>query len=49
MLPSTYRSSRPDSWNAPRAHSDAIQRYRKYGPIRPMDEDGGFFRRLFRR
>jgi hypothetical protein len=45
----TFRSSRPDSWTAPRPYSDPNLRMLKYGPIRPMDEDRGFFRRLFSR
>lgn len=34
---SCYRSSRPDSWTSPRAHTDASIRRRKYGPILPME------------
>jgi len=32
-----YRSSRPHESILPRAHRDAHQRYRSYGPIQPMD------------
>jgi hypothetical protein len=45
----TFRSSRPDSWTAPRPYSDPNLRMMKYGRIRPMDEDRGFFSRLFLR
>ena len=47
MIPTSYRSSRMDSWSAPRPHSDPNTRYRVYGPIRPMDEDRGLLWRLF--
>jgi hypothetical protein len=43
----TFRSSRPDSWTAPRPYTDPNMRLMKYGKIRPMDEERGFFRRLF--
>ena len=49
MIPNIIRSSRPDRWSVPRQPSDPWQRYLIYGPIRPMDEDRGFFRRLFAR
>ena len=42
----SFRSSRPDSWVQPRPFSDASQRYRMHGPIRPMEEPG-FLTRLF--
>jgi hypothetical protein len=42
-----YRSSRPDLCTMPKPSSDPCQRYIKYGKIQPMDEDRGFFRRLF--
>lgn len=32
----SFRSSRPDSWVAPRAYSDPILRRMHYGPIQPM-------------
>lgn len=38
MNPS-FRCSRPHESILPRAHTDAHQRYRTYGPIRPMDEE----------
>jgi len=47
MTTSSYRSSRPDRWTAPRPSSDPWQRYIKYGPIQPMDEDRGLLWRLF--
>lgn len=34
-----YTKSRPHESIEPRPHTDAHQRYRTYGPIRPMDED----------
>lgn len=49
MTSLNYRCSRPDSWTLPRPHSDVATRRMKYGPIQPMDEDRGFFRRLFHR
>lgn len=32
-----YTKSRPHESIEPRPHTDAHQRYRTYGPIRPMD------------
>lgn len=49
MTSLNYRSSRPDSWTVPRPHCDVALRRMKYGPIQPMDEDRGFFWRLFHR
>jgi hypothetical protein len=49
MTSLNYRSSRPDSWTVPRPYSDASLRRLQYGPIQPMDEDRGFFWRLFNR
>ncbi|MCB2050738.1 MAG: hypothetical protein KDE63_04835 [Novosphingobium sp.] len=46
MSSPTYRSSRPDSWTMPRPYSDASLRFRKHGPIEPMDKPG-FLARLF--
>jgi hypothetical protein len=46
MSLTSFRSSRPDSWNNPRPHTDPSQRYMKYGPIRPMDEDRSLFWRF---
>ena len=43
-----YSSSNPDQWTLPRAVSDANQRYRKHGPLQPMPEAPGLFRRMFR-
>jgi hypothetical protein len=48
-MSSSYHSSRADTWSMPRPHTDASLRYQKYGPIRPMEEDRGFLRRLFAR
>ncbi len=47
MMSLNYRSSRPDTWSVPRPYSDASLRRMKYGPIQPMDDGRGFFRRLF--
>jgi hypothetical protein len=47
MIPISYRSSRADAWNTPRPHTDPSQRYMKYGPIQPMDDDRSLFWRLF--
>jgi len=44
----SYHSSRPDPWVYPRPHQDASLRFRKHGPIQPMEEPG-FFARLFGR
>ena len=49
MIPTSYRSSRADSWSIPRPHTDPNLRYLKYGPIRPMDEDRSLLWRLFAR
>jgi hypothetical protein len=49
MTSLNYRSSRPDSWTVPRPYSDVSLRRMKFGPIQPMDEDRGFFWRLFHR
>jgi len=37
MSTRTFRSSRPDAWVLPKPYSDASLRYRKHGPIQPMD------------
>jgi hypothetical protein len=42
----SFRTSRPDSWVQPRPYSDPSSRFRKYGPIRPMEEPG-LLSRLF--
>lgn len=42
----SFRSSRPDRWVAPRAYTDANQRFMTHGPIQPMERPG-FFARLF--
>lgn len=42
----SFRSSRPDTWVQPRPFTDASQRLRMHGPIRPMEEPG-FLARLF--
>jgi hypothetical protein len=34
----TIRSSRPDPWIQPRAHTDESLRRMKYGPILPMEQ-----------
>lgn len=48
MTSRRFNSSRPHESIEPRPHTDAHQRYRTYGPIRPMDEDrlplGGILR-----
>lgn len=46
MTPVTYRSSRPDPWTMPRPFTDASQRYLKHGPIQPMTDERGFWRKL---
>ena len=33
-----FRSSRPDSWTAPRPFADSSVRYMNHGPIQPMYE-----------
>ena len=48
MSSMTFRSSRPDRWTQPRAHSDANTRFHSHGPIQPMHQPG-FFERLFGR
>ena len=45
----SFRSSRPDNWVQPRPYTDPSQRYMRHGPILPMDEEPGFFARLFGR
>ncbi|MGX7925096.1 hypothetical protein ACWPMX_00830 [Tsuneonella sp. HG094] len=42
----SFRSSRPDPWVQPRPFTDASQRFRMHGPIRPMEEPS-LFARLF--
>lgn len=44
-----FHSSSADPWTSPRAFHDATSRYRKHGPIQPMVEEMGYFRRLFAR
>ncbi|MEW4448874.1 hypothetical protein [Qipengyuania sp. JC766] len=44
----SFRSSRPDAWVMPRAHSDASMRMMKHGKIQPMQEPG-LLARLFGR
>ena len=41
-----FRSSRPDSWNTPRSHTDQTLRMMKYGKIQPMHRPS-FWERLF--
>ncbi len=41
----SYRSSRPDPWVSPRAHSDPSARFMKHGAIRSMEQPG-FWARL---
>jgi hypothetical protein len=48
MTSLSYRSSRACQWNEPRPHQDASARYRKHGPLQPMQEPG-FWSRLFGR
>jgi len=43
----TFRSSRPDTWTAPRPYTDPNLRMMKYGRVRPMNDDRSFFSRLF--
>ena len=45
----SYRTSRPDRWVQPRAHSDASMRYMTHGPVLPMEQAGLFQRLLGRR
>ncbi len=45
MASVSFRSSRPDSWVAPRPYSDPSARFMKYGAIQPMDRPG-FWARL---
>lgn len=41
---------RPCAWTLPRAHQDASARYRKHGPIVPMEEPrDSVWRRIFGR
>ncbi|HSG33980.1 MAG TPA: hypothetical protein VLA37_05550 [Sphingomonadaceae bacterium] len=42
-----FRGSRPDSWNVPRPQQDPVRRRIIHGPILPMEEPKGWFRRLF--
>ncbi len=49
MTPTYYRSSSADRWTSPRPVNDPWQRYIRYGPIQPMDEDRSFLWRLFAR
>jgi len=44
-----YQSSRPDSWNVPRASLHPSERRAVYGAIQPMEEPKGWLRRLFSR
>ena len=46
MASQSFHSSRPDRWTMPRPYRDASLRYRKHGPIQPMEEPG-FLARLF--
>ena len=43
----SYRSSKPDSWVAPRPFCDASVRMMKHGPVQPMEAPQGLFTRLF--
>ena len=43
----TFHSSRPDSWTQPRAHRDPGLRRMHYGRIQPMEQERGFFARLW--
>ena len=43
----SYRSSKPDSWIAPRPYADASVRMMKLGPVQPMDAPQGLLSRLF--
>ncbi|WP_423142626.1 hypothetical protein ACOYW6_04565 [Parablastomonas sp. CN1-191] len=49
MANATIRTSRPDAWAAPRPSMDPSLRRMTYGPIRPMNDNRGFFGRLFGR
>ncbi len=49
MALTSYRTSRPDAWTLHRQSLDPSLRLMKYGRVRPMDEDRGFFERLFAR
>lgn len=42
----TFRSSRPDHWTQPRPFTDASLRYMAYGPIQPLQRQGGFLSRM---
>lgn len=35
----SFRSSKPDAWVRPRAHTDASQRLNAYGKVQPMPHD----------
>ena len=43
----SFRSSRPDHWVQPRPYTDASLRFMAHGPVQPMEEESGFFSRLF--
>lgn len=43
----SFRSSRPDGWVQQRPYSDASLRRHTHGRILPMEEEPGFFARLF--
>ncbi|WP_427969464.1 hypothetical protein [Altererythrobacter sp.] len=43
----TFRSSAPDRWSSPRPTSNPLLREHHYGPVLPMEEEPGFFARLF--
>ena len=48
MSSQMFRSSRPDSWNQPRAYTDSSLRFQKHGKVQPMESDRpGFLARLF--
>jgi hypothetical protein len=42
-----HRNDRPYTLARVRTGQDPSERFRTYGPIRPMDEKPGLFRRLF--
>lgn len=44
MASEPFHRSPPDQWSNPRPYSDPASRYRKYGPVRPMEEPGIFSR-----
>ena len=43
----SYHSSSPCPWVRPRPYTDASLRFRKHGPVQPMEEPRGFWARLF--